>query len=358
MMTINLWSRIASKVYVQLQEWVTVETFDQLFTLTQAIDRTQWLPATEYLVVNAFHYQSTLMSEKSIQSIVHKAILTQLTTSWTSLPKPTKDPYEIMVQIINNQATFFLNTSWDALHKRGYRLDQWAASLKENVAAGLVLMSGRRRQQQMRDPCCGSGTICIEAAMIARNIAPGLLRVYAFEQFINYDESAFKKLYEEAQKKSYPDKSFAIFGSDIDLEMLEKSRANAERAGVADTITFFEHNVLKDSRFQISDSRDQIQENSSINETSFSPLQSTSSLFPSSSSPLVIITNPPYGKRLVVEWLKDLYRALIKMCSNDTTHLTCITSFPEFSNLLNERRPRKDVKNGQDDVHVRMKPRG
>lgn len=162
-------------------------------------------------------------------------------------------------------------------------------------------MSGRRRQQQMRDPCCGSGTICIEAAMIARNIAPGLLRVYAFEQFINYDESAFKKLYEEAQTKSYPDKSFAIFGSDIDLEMLEKSRANAERAGVADTITFFEHNVLKDSRFQISDSRDQIQENSSINETSFSPLQSTSSLFPSSSSPLIIITNPPYGKRLVVE---------------------------------------------------------
>lgn len=135
-------------------------------------------------------------------------------------------------------------------------------------------MSGRRRQQQMRDPCCGSGTICIEAAMIARNIAPGLLRVYAFEQFINYDEDAFKKLYEEAQTKSYPNKSFAIFGSDIDLEMLEKSRANAERAGVADTITFFEHNIL-DGR---------------VNDTSLQD-----------SLPVCIITNPPYGKRLVVD---------------------------------------------------------
>jgi putative N6-adenine-specific DNA methylase len=356
MMTINLWSRIASKVYVQLQEWVSAETFDQLFTITQAIDRTQWLPATEYLVVNAFYFQSTLMSEKSIQSIVHKAILTQLTSSWTSLQKPTKEPYEIMVQIINNQATFFLNTSWDALHKRWYRLDQWAASLKENVAAGLVLMSGRRRQQQMRDPCCGSGTICIEAAMIARNIAPGLLRVYAFEQFINYDEDAFKKLYEEAQTKSFPDKQFAIFGSDIDLEMLEKSRANAERAGVADTITFFEHNIL-DGRVNNASLQDEHAKSVSQHSDTDS-LPSISSPLPSISSPLVIITNPPYGKRLVIEWLKDLYRALIKISSDATTHLTCITSFPEFSHLLKERRPRKDVKNGQDDVHVRMKPRG
>jgi putative N6-adenine-specific DNA methylase len=82
----------------------------------------------------------------------------------------------------------------------------------------------------MRDPCCGSGTICIEAAMIARNIAPGLFRIYAFEQFVNYDKASFLTLLDAARAKSYPDKTFAIFGSDTDLEMLEKSRANAERA--------------------------------------------------------------------------------------------------------------------------------
>lgn len=203
-------------------------------------------------------------------------------------------------------------------------------------------MSGRRRQQQLRDPFCGSGTICIEAAMIARNIAPGLLRTYAFESFVDYDQSAFKKLYEAAQAKGYPDKSFALFGSDIDPEMLEKSRANAERSGVADTITFFEHNLL----------------HAQTNTSDSAQLPTASSLFPSSSSPLVIITNPPYGKRLAPDGLKDLYRALVKMSEHPTTHLTCITSFPEFSHLLKERRPRKDVKNGQDDVHVRMKPRG
>ena len=91
-------------------------------------------------------------------------------------------------------------------------------------------MSGRRRQQQMRDPCCGSGTICIEAAMIARNIAPGLLRTYAFERFVNYDKNVFLNLLDAAKTKSYPDKSFAIFGSDIDPEMLNKAQENAQRA--------------------------------------------------------------------------------------------------------------------------------
>lgn len=111
MMTINLWSRIASKVYIQLQEAVFCDTFDTLFTLTQEIDRTQWLPATEFLALQAHSFQSTLMSEKSLQSIVHKAILNQVMAHGTTLKTPTKDPYEIMVQVVNNKATLFLNTS-------------------------------------------------------------------------------------------------------------------------------------------------------------------------------------------------------------------------------------------------------
>lgn len=330
MMMINLRSRIASKVYIQVQEPVFCNTFDNLFIITQQIDRTQRLPATEFLALQAHSFQSTLMSEKSLQSIVHKAILTQLMSNGTAIKNPTNDPYEIMVQVINNNATFFLNTSGDGLHKRGYRLDQWAASLKENVSAWLVLMSGRRRQQRLRDPCCGSGTICIEAAMIARNIAPWLLRSFAFMHFTDYQEADFLQLKQAAQAKSYPDKTFSIEGSDNDPEMLEKSRANAERAWVADTIHFFEHDL-----FHHLPESDQEQ----------------------SEQQQVIITNPPYGKRLAPEWLKDLYRALVNLSKDPSTHFTCITSYPEFSHLLTSRRPRKEVKNGQDDVHVWIKPR-
>lgn len=330
MMTINLWSRIASKVYIQLQEAVFCDTFDNLFTLTQEIDRTQWLPATEFLAIQAHSFQSTLMSEKSLQSIVHKAILNQVMAQGTTLKTPTKDPYEIMVQLVNNKATLFLNTSGDGLHKRGYRLDQWAASLKENVAAGLILMSGRRRQQRLRDPCCGSWTICIEAAMIARNIAPGLLRSFAFEYFACYGEAEFRDLYDTAKAKSYPDKQFLILGSDNDPEMLEKARANAHRAWVADTINFFEHDLFHQLPEHL--------ENTTEQQT-------------------VIVTNPPYGKRLAPEWLKDIYRSLMNLSKDSSTHFTCITSYPEFSHLLTSRRPRKEVKNGQDDVHVRIKPR-
>jgi putative N6-adenine-specific DNA methylase len=331
MMMINLRSRIASKVYIQLQEAVFCDTFDNLFTLTQEIDRTQRLPATEFLSLQAHSFQSTLQSEKSIQSIVHKAILTQVMTHSTPLQDPTPDPYEIMVQLINNKATFFLNTSGDGLHKRGYRLDQGAASLKENVAAGLILMSGRRRQQRLRDPCCGSGTICIEAAQIARNIAPGGNRQFAFQWFVSFDPSVRTELKTVAQAKSYPDKKFVILGSDNDPEMLEKAVNNAERAGVADTIEFFEHDLFHQLPEHLENTTDQ---------------------------QTVIVTNPPYGKRLAPEWLKDIYRSLVNLSKDDATHFTCITSYPEFSHLLTTRRPRKEVKNGQDDVHVWIKPRG
>ena len=331
MMTINLQSRIASKVYIQVNEPTFCDTFDNLFLLTQAIDRTQRLPASEFLSITAHSFQSTLMSEKSLQSIVHKAILSQVMAVWSSLKNPTSEPYEIMVQLINNKTTLFLNSSGEWLHKRGYRLDQWAASLKENVAAGLILMSGRRRQQLLRDPCCGSGTICIEAAMIARNIAPGLLRSFAFQWFTSYDEVQFTSLITQIKAKSYPDKQFAIFWSDNDPEMLEKSSANAQRAWVADTITFFEHDLFHQLPEQLQHQTDK---------------------------QTVIVTNPPYGKRLAPEWLKDIYRSLVNLSKDPTTHFTCITSYPEFSHLLTTRRPRKEVKNGQDDVHVWIKPRG
>lgn len=329
MMMINLRSRIASKVYIQVEPSAVCTTFDQLFTFTQSLDRTQWLPSTEYLNITAYSYQSTLVSEKTLQSIVHKAILTQVMAHGTPLRHPTKDPYEIMIQVINNKATLFLNTSGDGLHKRWYRLDQWTASLKENVAAGLVLMSWRRRQQRLRDPCCGSWTICIEAAMIARNIAPGLMRAFAFEFFSNHDADSFEQLREAAIQKSYPEKQFSIVGSDNDPDMLIKSQKNAERAWVSDTIQFFEYDLLSHNQLPVS----------------------------SNQSQLVIVTNPPYGKRLVPDGLKDLYSNLIHLSNDPTTHLTCITSYPEFSHLLPTRRPRKDVKNGQDDVHVWIKPR-
>lgn len=175
-------------------------------------------------------------------------------------------PIEVFLLLVNDELRVLINTSGDALHKRGYRSQAGEAPLKESLAAALVLFSGWRFRTPLYDPLCGSGTLLIEAAMIARNIAPGLQREFDYLYFPWYELSCHEKAIKEARVMIY-DKSYQIFGSDEDPQMIEIACQNASRAGVLDTISFRQ---------------------ADMREVSYMPGSH-------------MITNPPYGKRLSSE---------------------------------------------------------
>ncbi len=170
---INLWSRIANKVFVVLAEQKVMD-FDALFDLVGSLDWKQYIGLGHGVRVLAHSRDSQLASTRTIQSIVHKSILTQLTGSrekhWET--DDSKSVIEISVDIYKDMATIMINTSGVSLHERGYRTEQGDAPLKENIAAGLLLLAGWDKKSPLYDPFCGSGTICIEAAMMVAGIAP------------------------------------------------------------------------------------------------------------------------------------------------------------------------------------------
>lgn len=146
-------------------------------------------------------------------------------------------PIEIFILVVADEVHILINTSGPALHKRGYRSQTGEAPIKESLAAAMVLLSGWKYSTPLYDPMCGSGTILIEAAMIARNIAPGLKREYDYLQFPWYPAELHKEVVADAKTKVF-DQSYQIFGSDIDPEMIAIAKENARHADVSDTITF------------------------------------------------------------------------------------------------------------------------
>lgn len=181
MMTINLRSRLANKVFIQLAEG-KAETFDQLFDLVKKSDYGQFLSNTKIsLKVQTKHSQ--LSSSRSIQSVAHKALLESI----QQFGQENQEVSELLLVIDKNLAKLYLNSSGPALHQRGYRLQTGTAPIKENLAAALLLLANWRFKSPLLDPFCGSGTIAIEAALLARNIAPGRWRSFAFEQFKNFE---------------------------------------------------------------------------------------------------------------------------------------------------------------------------
>ena len=151
-------------------------------------------------------------------------------------------PIEVFFLLVSDELRILINTSGDALHKRGYRTEAGEAPLKESLASALVLFSGWKFRSPLYDPMCGSGTLLIEAAMIARNIAPGLKREFDYLYFPWYDLPNHEIAIKEARSKMY-DKSYQIYGSDRDIRMIDIACKNASRAGVLDTIQFSESDM-------------------------------------------------------------------------------------------------------------------
>ena len=275
----NIYLRTADRIKIVFGQF-TAKTFDALFEQTKALPWEQILPVDAEFPVSGKSVKSTLHSVPNCQSIVKKAIVNRLSAAYarrTHLPE-TGALYPIEVSILKDVVTLTIDTSGTSLFKRGYRTEKGGAPLKENMAAALVMLTNWFPDKPFCDPCCGSGTIPIEAALIGLNIAPGLNRSFAAEKWTFFDPKAFDTVRQEARKEIRTDVTLDILGSDIDGSMIEIAKQNAIKAGVSEHIEF-KQMQLKDFRTK--------KENG------------------------VLVANPPYGDRLLSEeQAQNIYRQM------------------------------------------------
>lgn len=277
--TANLWLRTADRVKIIVGEFKAV-TFDELFEKTKALPWEDILPMDAEFPVAGKSIKSTLFSVSDCQAITKKAIVSRLSETYSRygrLPE-TGAQFALEVALLKDQVTITLDTTGPSLFKRGYRLEKGGAPLKENMAAALVILTNWRKDRPLYDPVCGSGTICIEAAMIGHNIAPGFNREFACESWDWFDANVFQKVRDEAETKADYDVKLDILGTDINPRVIEIAKRNAEAVGLGDAIDFRQLNLAD---------------------------------FTTDKEYGVIIANPPYGERIgEEEAVKQLYREM------------------------------------------------
>ncbi|MGX7168293.1 RNA methyltransferase [Facklamia sp. HMSC062C11] len=263
----NLWLRTADRVKIIVGEFKAT-TFESLFDQTYALPWEDILPLDANFPVSGKSQKSKLHSVPNCQRIVKKAIAKKIMTyySRTQPLAETGSHYPIEVSLVKDHVIISLDTSGSSLFKRGYRSEKGGAPLKENMAAALVLLTTWHADRPLYDPTCGSGTILIEAAMMGRKIAPGLQRSFAAEDWTYFHPEVWTIERQKARQQIKADLQMDILGCDIDGRMIEIAKANASKAGVADTIEF--------KQMQLSD---------------FVPKKDYG----------ILIANPPYGDRLL-----------------------------------------------------------
>ncbi|RAP31448.1 RNA methyltransferase [Candidatus Marinamargulisbacteria bacterium SCGC AG-343-D04] len=262
----NIWLRTAGRIYIKIGEFEAT-TFDELFDKTTALDWAQWIGKDDkFPVADVTSRKSALFSKSDCQSIVKKAVVTQLKKahSCETLPE-TKASCPIRIQIENDKVILSIDSSGSGLNKRGYRAHMDIAPLRETLAAGLILLSRWRPEEDMlMDPFCGTGTLLIEAGLIAKNIAPGLNRSFCSERWSCIDSAHWRYVRQEARDLIKKDAKYRIYGSDNNARALSIANKNIELAGLPDVF------VQKRELSEISSRYEQGR----------------------------IITNPPYGHRL------------------------------------------------------------
>lgn len=236
---INLWLRTADRVKIIVGEFDAF-TFDELFEKVKAIAWEDYLPMDAEFPVAGRSIKSKLYSVPDCQSITKKAIVERLREVYhrpARVPLPeTGALFQLEVALLKDHVVLTLDTTGPSLFKRGYRLEKGGAPLKENMAAALVMLTNWRKDRPFYDPVCGSGTLCIEAALIGHNIAPGFNRDFACEAWDWFDAAVFDKVRSAADEVADYDIELDIAGSDINGRMIEIAQANAEEIGLGDSI--------------------------------------------------------------------------------------------------------------------------
>lgn len=260
----NLWLRTAERVLILLKTW-PASTFDELFDGVYSIPWEDLIPADAAFPVKGSSLSSQLSSVPACQSIVKKAVVKRLMAGYKTSVLPETGPvYKLRFALRKNVVEMMLDTSGDGLHKRGYRRNATLAPIKETLAAAIADLGHVRRDSFVQDPFCGSGTLVIEAAQKALNIAPGLHRRFAAEHYDFVPADVWRAQRRAALEQARPDAGFEGAGYDIDPAAVALAQANAKLAGVGERC-----------RFAVADVKD------------FTPRPDA-----------VVLTNPPYGERL------------------------------------------------------------
>lgn len=298
----NLWLRCADRVLIKLGEF-NATSFEELFQQAKALPWEEWIQEDAKFTVTGTSVKSMLHSVPDCQAIIKKAIVEKLKETYhCDWFKETGPEYVIKMTLLKDRVTITLDTSGAGLHKRGYRIKDVAAPIKETLAAAMVQLSYWKEGRRLVDPLCGSGTIAIEAAMIGRNIAPGLNRKFASEHWPAFPEDLWKEERKSAFEVIKVDADIRIQASDISPTAIKAARENAMEAGVDDCIDFH-IKPLKELRFE---------EDYGI-----------------------VICNPPYGERIgEMDEIHRLYSDLRKLFhGNPTWSLYLITTDKDFETL-------------------------
>ena len=261
----NVNLRIGERVLIELGQF-DAPTFDALFEGTKALPWERLIPKNGAFPVKGHSLNSALFSVSDCQRIIKKAIAERLKSVYGLEWFPEDGPlYQVQFAIMKDRASLCIDSSGEGLHKRGYRPTHNAAPLKETMAAALVTLSGYRGREDFCDPFCGSGTIPIEAALIARNRAPGLHRDFPAMRWPGFEKPIWDEAREEAVSREFHG-DYRIVGADIDPKAVEIAHENARRAGVDDVV-----------RFEVADAL----------------------AFDRKTEKGIIVTNPPYGERIM-----------------------------------------------------------
>ncbi len=305
----NVCLRTGERILLILAEF-PAKTFEELFQGVYRTNLEDFIPADGQFPVKGHCLNSQLMSVPDCQAIVKKAASKRLGEKYRLqwLPE-TGVKYQLQFVVMQDRVTLYLDTSGAGLHKLGYRAVGNEAPLRETLAAAMVMLTRYRGREFFWDPFCGSGTIPIEAALIAKNRAPGLNRHFAAEGYCWSEKDIWAQIRQEAKDKEFQG-NYRILGSDNDPKCVSLSIANARKAGVADCVTFRDWDATKMS-------------------------------LPSDSG--MIVCNPPYGQRMLEQQsAQRLYTALgrhLKFADNWKKFI--ITSEPEFEHYFGRRADKK-----------------
>ena len=302
----NLFLRTAERIYIKLGSF-SATSFEALFEGTRNLPFENYIGVKDAFPVKGHCIKSTLYSVPDCQSIIKKAVVERLRQKYgVSWFEETETKYQIEFFLFKDQVTLMIDTSGVPLHKRGYRPVAGDAPLRETLGAGIVSITRPRESVLLWDPFCGSGTMLIEAAMMMKNIAPGLGRHFSSESFSWLPNCHWVEAREEARDRRVPKTEFEAWGSDLDEKVLSYAQASAERAGVSDCIRFFHADART---VQKPDRRG------------------------------TLVCNPPYGERMMtVEEAEHLYVQIGKAFHNfDPWQIYVLTSCERFEKLFGRR---------------------
>ncbi len=274
----NIGSRYAERIQIHMGSF-HASSFEALFEGVRSLPWEHWIGKKDAFPVKGWSLNSTLHSVPDCQAIVKKAIVERLKSvyrlSWFEESGPT---VQVQFTLLKDDASLLLDTSGPGLHKRGYRQNAGGAPIKETLAAAMADLARARLAERVVDPCCGSGTLLIEAALAARRIAPGLRRRFAAMRWASVPFEIWEQERGRAKEMIRKDGIFRAFGGDIDPEAIRLTLENAGKAGVGDSVS--------------------------------ASVRDLGTFVPEGENG-VVLCNPPYGERLLdLRSAEELYRTM------------------------------------------------